>query len=157
MAALATSAFADFEMRDAEDALWLLKKFGDSVDRRRTVRDLARMQYSSALAEPGQDVLLTEASHSGDPTHYPTGFVHWSGGDYVHDQGGGSGDEDEDGMSLLGNDRLHAYYSDGGDASHNLPIEPPSAINATASQPGRLDGPNPLVERAARSRPRPGL
>ena len=47
------------------------------------------MRYTSDFAEPGKEVLLTEAPHSGPPTHYPTGFVHGIGGDYGHDQENG--------------------------------------------------------------------
>ena len=39
--------------RDAEDALELIKWFGDSADRRRTTGDLARMRRSDDLAESG--------------------------------------------------------------------------------------------------------
>ena len=53
-----------FEKRDAENALWLPNSFGDIADKRKAVVDLARMRYSSDLAEPGRDVLLTKASHS---------------------------------------------------------------------------------------------
>ena len=33
-----------FEKHHAEDALWLFKRSGDSVDKRRTIGDLARMR-----------------------------------------------------------------------------------------------------------------
>ena len=53
-----------FERRHAEDALWLLRGFRGSADRRKTIGDLARTRYSSDLADLGGDVLLTEVSHS---------------------------------------------------------------------------------------------
>ena len=42
-----------FERHGPEDALWLLKKFGDSADKRKTIGDLARMRFSGDLSEPG--------------------------------------------------------------------------------------------------------
>ena len=54
---------ARFEKRDAEKALWLLKKFGDSVDKRKTTGDLARMRSTSDSAEHGRGVLLAEAPY----------------------------------------------------------------------------------------------
>ena len=39
-----------FERHHAEDALWLLKRFGDSANKRKTIGDLARMRCSSDLA-----------------------------------------------------------------------------------------------------------
>ena len=54
-----------FGKHHAEDALWLCKRFGDSVDKRKTIGDLARMRCSSDLAEPGGSVLLTETSRPG--------------------------------------------------------------------------------------------
>ena len=40
-----------FGRRDAEGALGLIKRFGDSVDRRKAIGDLARMRRSDDLAE----------------------------------------------------------------------------------------------------------
>ena len=132
-----------FDRRDAEGALWLLKELGDSADKRSAIRDLALVRYSSDFAEPGQDVLLTGASHSGAPTQYPTCFVHGTGGDYGHDLGNGSYDEGEYGEGLHGDDGPCMCYFDGGDASQGLPVGPPRATNATGPQPGRRDGPTP--------------
>ena len=89
------------------------------------------MRYSSDPAGPGQDVHLTGASHSGAPTHNPTGFVHGAGGDYGHNQGGGS------------DARPYTCHSDSGGAGQDSPVGPPSAIKATGPQPGRRDGPTP--------------
>ena len=77
-----------FEKRDAEEALWLLKKFGDSVNKHSTTGNLARMRNTSDFAEPGREVLLTEATNLTAQMHGPTGFVHGTGGDYGRDQGG---------------------------------------------------------------------
>ena len=89
------------------------------------------MRHSSDFAEPGQAVLLTEASHAGAPAHYPTGFVHGTGCDYGYDQGGGSNDDGEYGGGFHGDDGPFTYYSDGGGAGHYLPVGPPRTINAT--------------------------
>ena len=67
------------------------------------------MRYTSDFAEPGKEVLLTEAPHSRAPTHGPTGFVHGTGGDCGYDQGGGSDDEDEYGGGLHGDDGPYTY------------------------------------------------
>ena len=51
-----------FARRDVESALGLIKRFGDSVDRRKTVADLARARHTVDLGESGGRVLLTEGS-----------------------------------------------------------------------------------------------
>ena len=43
------------------------------------------MRSTSDSAEPGRDVLLTEASYPTAQTYNPTGFVHGTGGDYGRD------------------------------------------------------------------------
>ena len=69
-------------------ALWLLKRFSDSADKRKTIGDLARMRSISDSAKPGRGELLTKASNPTAQTHGPTGFVHGTGGDYGRNQGG---------------------------------------------------------------------
>ena len=51
-----------FARRDVESALGLIKRFGDSVDRRKTIADLARARHTVDLGESGGRVLLTEGS-----------------------------------------------------------------------------------------------
>ena len=46
-----------------------------------TTGDFARMRSTSDSAEPGCEVLLTEASYPSAQTYNPTGFVHDTGGD----------------------------------------------------------------------------
>ena len=51
-----------FVRRDVESALGLIKRFGDSVDRRKTIADLARARHTDDLGESGGRVLLTGGS-----------------------------------------------------------------------------------------------
>ena len=138
-----------FEKRDAEGDLWLLMKLGCSADKRKAIGDLA--QFSSDFAEPGQDVLLTEASHSGAPALYPKGFVHGTDGDYGHDQGEASGDDDEHG-GLHGDDGPCAYYPDGGGASPGMPIGPmPPVRNPGVAMGLLLSGTNCAIASTTRA------
>ena len=70
-----------FERHHAEGALFLLKVFGGSVDKRKAIEDLAHKRCSSDPAEPGGRVLLTEAPCPGSADLYPTGSVHGIDGD----------------------------------------------------------------------------
>ena len=113
-----------FEKRVAETALWLLKRFGDSADRRKAIGDLARMRNSSDSAGPGREVPLAEASYPWALTYNPTGLVHGTGGDYGNEQGEGYDDGGEYGGGLHGDGRPHTHYADGGDAGQDLPVGP---------------------------------
>ena len=62
--------------RDAEGALGLIKRYGDSADKRKAIGYLVHMRCSDDLAESGGGVLLTEVWDPGVPG-LPHGVRAW--------------------------------------------------------------------------------
>ena len=118
-----------FVGRDVESALGLIKRFGDSADKRKTIADLARTRHTDDLAETGERVLLTEGS--GSELCDPQG---WEQGDGVGRSGG------SEGGSGHGVEPEGPYYADG---AHWF--APTGDVSAARGQPGRRSGRMPQI------------
>ena len=119
-----------FGTRDAEDAPGLMRRCGDSADRRKAIGDLARMRCSDEPAESGGRVLLTGVWGPGSPDLYPTDSVHRTGGDYGCGYNEGQGDDGA----------LDSFCYDDEPYAHG---QPTGAASATRGLPERRGGPTP--------------
>ena len=113
-----------FERRDVESALGLIKRFGDSVDKRKTIAGLARTRRIDDLAETRGRVLLTEGPGS-EPCG-PQGWEQGNGGGHSYGPEGGPG---------YGNAPDGCCYIDGA-----YGFVPTGAVSAARGQPGRRSG-----------------